>query len=58
VWLCTTGGFPPVPFVVDVDVSTPDGVISCRRIGEAELLTLGWRVARALRILLNVPWLP
>jgi hypothetical protein len=30
-------------------------VIQCRRVGEAELLQLGWRIARAISILRRVP---
>jgi hypothetical protein len=36
-------------------VSREDGVIQCRHVGAEELLQLGWRVVRAVRILKNVP---
>jgi len=50
-------GFPAVPFVVDTDLTRPDGIIVCTPISDADLVRLGWRVARAIRILLEVPGL-
>jgi hypothetical protein len=54
-WLCIAEGFPALPFLIDEDVSSPDGAVRCRRVGEDELIQLGWRVARAINILRRVP---
>jgi hypothetical protein len=51
-------GFPTSVFLVDKDLTREDGVISCREITTAEMIQLGWRVARAIRILRGVPWVP
>jgi hypothetical protein len=44
-----------LPFLVDEDVSREDGVIQCRQVGVDELLQLGWRAVRLLKILRRVP---
>lgn len=54
--MCTTQGFPAIPFVVDTDLSREDGLISCKQIDNVQLLQLGWRAVRALKIVLELPW--
>lgn len=55
-WVCVAQGFPSLPFVVDEDLTRDDGVIVCKKLDALETAKLGWRVIRALRILLNFPW--
>jgi hypothetical protein len=54
-WLCISEGFPALPFVVNEDLTREDGVIQCRRIGERELVQLGWRAVRLLKLLREFP---
>lgn len=56
--MCTTQGFPALPFVVDTDLTRSDGIISCRQITTEELVQLGWRAIRALSILSRLPLIP
>jgi hypothetical protein len=49
--VCISQGFPALPFVVDEDLTREDGVIVCRHLGAEEVIQLGWRVARAIRII-------
>jgi len=53
--VCIAQGFPSVPFVVDEDLSRPDGVVRCRELSTSEMLTLGYRAARIIRALLSLP---
>jgi hypothetical protein len=52
VWLCIAEGFPSTPFLVNEDLSRADGVIQCTHVTEAQAISFGWRVARAIRIVL------
>jgi hypothetical protein len=40
-----------LPFVVDRDLTREDGIIQCTHLTAGEVLQLGWRVARAIKIL-------
>jgi hypothetical protein len=46
-------GFPTSVFVVDEDLTRHDGVIRCTHKSAEELVQLGWRIARAVRIVLE-----
>jgi hypothetical protein len=37
---------------VNEDLTRSDGVIQCRHVTTAEAISFGWRVARAIRIVL------
>lgn len=43
-------GFPSSFFVVDTDLTREDGIIRCQHLTPEQLLQLGWRVARAIKI--------
>lgn len=51
-WLCIAEGFPGVPFLVNEDLTREDGAIVCRSISTEEAISFGWRVVRAIRIVL------
>jgi hypothetical protein len=51
--VCIAEGFPSTPFFVDRDLSRSDGIIQCRRMTTAEAIQFGWRVARAIKILIE-----
>lgn len=53
-WVCIAEGFPGLPFVVNEDLSRPDGVIQCTHMSNEQLLQFGWRALRALRIVLEL----
>jgi len=50
VWVCIAEGFPSVPFFVNEDLTREDGVIQCTAMTEAQAISFGWRVLRAIRI--------
>jgi hypothetical protein len=54
VWVCVTEGFPSLPFVINEDISNEDGTVRCRRLTDLELVKLGWRSGRALKIVLEM----
>lgn len=54
--MCISQGFPSLPFVVNEDLTREDGVIVCKQLDAVDVVKLGWRVVRALRILLSFPW--
>jgi len=57
--VCIAEGFPALPFFVDEDLTRSDGVIRCRQVTTAELIQIGWRAARALKILIEgIPLIP
>lgn len=51
--MCVAQGFPTSVFVVDEDLTRSDGVIRCTHKTNEELVQLGWRVARAIKIVLE-----
>lgn len=53
--MCIAEGFPALPWLVDSDLSRPDGAIHCRQLTVEELVQLGWRVGRAIKILTRLP---
>lgn len=52
-WLCVTEGFPGLPFFVNEDLTRSDGVVQCHQVTPTEAVRYGWRVLKALRILLD-----
>jgi hypothetical protein len=56
--VCISQGFPALPFFVDQDLTRSDGIITCRRVTEAEIVQIGWRFARVLKYLSRVPIVP
>lgn len=53
--MCISEGFPALPFFVNEDLTREDGVIMCRAITSEELLKMGWRAVRLLKILSRLP---
>lgn len=51
--MCIAEGFPALPFFVNQDISREDGIIQCTHLTPAETLRFGWRVARAISILVR-----
>jgi hypothetical protein len=41
--------------LVDEDLTRADGVIVCREITEAEMLQMGWRVVKLIKLLRLLP---
>lgn len=56
--MCVTEGFPSLPFFVDTDLTRPDGIVRCREVTTTELVQIGWRMARVLKLLTRVPIIP
>jgi len=57
-WLCISGGFPALPFLIDEDITTGDGAVVCRAISKAEAVRLGYRVVKVLKVLRSLPLPP
>jgi hypothetical protein len=54
-FICVAEGFPPVPFLVDTDLTRADGIIQCREVTQADVLKLGWKLMRLTKYLGRVP---
>jgi hypothetical protein len=54
-WVCTSQGFPALPFLVDTDLTRTDGIITCKRISETQALRLAARAYRLYKILRLLP---
>jgi len=51
--VCIAEGFPALPFFVNQDLTRSDGIIQCTKLTPQETLQFGWRVARAISILVR-----
>jgi hypothetical protein len=56
--VCISQGVPAVPFFVDTDLTRSDGIITCRRVTAVEIVQIGWRLARVLKYLSEIPIVP